>query len=63
MFSGGDIERLLEFALEVEGGLFSVNKETSRKRRGLVVFTVLSSLPLKKVYMDKHCFMKSKYDQ
>lgn len=39
MFSGGDIERLLEFALEVEGGLFSVNKETSRKRRGLVVFT------------------------
>lgn len=39
VFSGRDIERLLEFALEVEGGLFSVNKETSRKRRGLVVFT------------------------
>ena len=33
VFSGGDMERLLEFALGVEGGSFSVNRETSRNRR------------------------------
>lgn len=38
VFSGGDMERLLEFALGVEGGSFSVNRETSRNRRGFVVF-------------------------
>ncbi len=32
------MERLLEFALGVEGGSFSVNRETSRSRRGFVVF-------------------------
>lgn len=32
------MERLLEFALGVGGGSFSVNSETSRSRRGFVVF-------------------------
>lgn len=33
------MERLPEFALEVEGGSFSVNRETSSNRRGFVVFS------------------------
>lgn len=45
VFSGGDMERLLEFALGVEGGSFSVNRETFRNRQRFVVFLAFNSLP------------------
>lgn len=37
VFSRADMQRLLEFALGVEGGPFLVNTETSRYRRGIVL--------------------------
>ena len=37
VFSGGDTERLGEFALGLEGGSFSVDKEASTNGRGFLV--------------------------
>ena len=39
------MERLLEFALGVEGRSFSVNKETSRNSQGFVVFPAFKLTP------------------
>lgn len=41
VFSGGDMERLPEFALGVGGGSFSVNRETFRNRQGFVVLPTI----------------------
>lgn len=37
VFSEGDMEHLLEFALGVEGGSFLVNRKTFRNGQGFVV--------------------------
>lgn len=37
MFSEGDMERLLEFALGVKGGSFLLKRETFRNGQGFVV--------------------------
>lgn len=41
VFSGGDVERLPEFALGVGGGSFAVNRETFRNRQGFVVLPAI----------------------
>lgn len=52
VFSGGDMERLLEFAFGVGGGSFLVNRKTFRDRLGFVVLPEFSSFPLKIVYIN-----------
>lgn len=52
------MERLLEFALGVEGRSVSVNRKTSRRRRG---FVVSLAFKLSSFEQSLHGFMKSKY--
>lgn len=65
VFSEGDMERLLEFALGVEGGSFLVKRKTFRNGQGFVVsllYRLNSHRPvpvMKKILLDLTSFKSS----